>query len=292
MPLEHFEIQDWEQPISQSVQTKAIQSLENGQVLYFPSLPFVLHDNERPFLSPEIVDPKTKNISYDIRKDRLAGSIQSEKEAAELKAMIKRYATTSRHFLENLIPHYSPFLIQAKTSFRPVEISGRKSSYRKDDSLLHVDSFPSSPTKGQRILRVFTNINPEGEPRVWRLGEPFEDVVEKILPRASSPIWGVASFLQLVGITKDYRTEYDHYMLQIHDTMKGDNHYQKTVPQSEARFPPGSTWIVFTDQVSHAAMSGQHVLEQTFHLPVNGIKNTATNPLMVLEKRLNRQLTA
>ena len=29
---------------------------------------------------------------------------------------------------------------------------------------------------------------------------------------------------------------------------------------------PGTTWICFTDQVLHAAMSGQHLLEQTFVL--------------------------
>jgi hypothetical protein len=209
----------------------------------------------------------------------------------KLKAMIKRYALASRQFIERLIPHYSPFLIQAKTSFRPVEIFGRKSpSYRKDDSLLHVDSFPSNPTKGQRILRIFTNINHEEKPRVWRLGEPFEDVAEKMAPRASSPIWGAAYLYKLLGITKDYRTPYDHYMLQIHDTMKGDSHYQKTVPQCEVKFPPGSTWMVFTDQVSHAAMSGQHVLEQTYHLPVDGIKNASTVPLRVLEKKLKKPL--
>lgn len=291
MPLEHIDIQTWEQPILQNIQNKAIHSLENGNVLYFPCLNFPLQENERPFLSPSISDSKSKNVSYDIHKDRLNGTVCSDKEAEQLKTMLKRYALKSRQFLEHLIPYYSPFLIQAKTSFRPVEISGRKSSYRKDDSLLHVDSFPSNPTKGQRILRIFTNINPEEKPRVWRLGEPFEDVVEKMISRVSSPTWGIASIYKWLRITKDYRTPYDHYMLQIHDTMKGDGHYQKTVPQCEVLFPSGSTWIVYTDQVSHAAMSGQHVLEQTFHLPVEGVKNTSTNPLEVLEKRLKRTLT-
>jgi hypothetical protein len=290
MTLEHIDIETWEQHIPENVQKKAIESLENGHVLYLPTLPFPLLENEFSFLSPDKVDPKSKNISYDSRKDRLSGTLCSGKEATDLKAMIKRYGAASHQFLERLIPHYTSFLIQSKTSFRPVEICGRKSSYRKDDTLLHVDSFPSNPTKGQRILRIFTNINPQGKPRVWRLGEPFENVAEKILPKVSSPIWGVASFLKFAGITKDYRTPYDHYMLQIHDTMKGDKHYQKTVPQSEVQFPAGSSWIVFTDQVSHAAMSGWGVLEQTFFLPVYGIKNASTNPLQVLEKRLKKTL--
>jgi 3-deoxy-D-manno-oct-2-ulosonic acid (Kdo) hydroxylase len=287
---ENIDIKTWDEPISQHVQNQAINSLEQGHVLYFPFLPFHLHEGECAFLSPDIVDPKSKNISYDLRKDRLGGTLLAREKALELKEMVKRYAIASRQFLERLIPHYEPFLYQARTSFRPVEISGRKSSYRKDDTLLHVDSFPANPTKGKRILRIFTNINQNGKPRVWRLGEPFEHVVQKMMPRISHPIWGVSSLLKLFGVTKDYRTPYDHYMLQIHDTMKGDIHYQKAVTQREVLFPPGSTWIVYTDQVSHAAMAGQHVLEQTFHLPVIGIKNSSTSPLKVLERYLNRAL--
>ena len=33
--------------------------------------------------------------------------------------------------------------------------------------------------------------------------------------------------------------------------------------------PAGSTWLTFTDQVSHAAMAGQYQFEQTFLLPVS-----------------------
>ncbi len=290
MVIERFEIQSWEELIDESLKERAIQSLERGNVLYFPSLKFSLDEKESRFLSPEISDPKSKNISFDGKKDRLSGSVCEGEELSLLKGMMKRYATTSRKFLEQLIPYYTPSLIQAKTSFRPVEIFGRKSSYRKDDTRLHVDAFPSNPTKGQRILRIFTNIHPGSKPRVWRLGEPFEDVVDRMIPRIGAPFSLVASLYRLLGITKELRTPYDHYMLKIHDTMKGDEEYQKEVPQVQFEFPPGSSWIVYTDQVSHAAMSGQHVLEQTFYLPPDGIKNISTSPLKVLEKRLNKNL--
>jgi hypothetical protein len=285
--LETFEITSFESELSEEIKAKAVRALEGGKVLYFPALPFALSKEELKFLTPSILDPKSKNISYDLRTDRLAGALG---EAAVLKEMVKRYAEKSRKLLNQLIPHYNQTLIQAKTSFRPAEIFGRKTSYRKDDTRLHIDSFPSSPTKGERILRVFTNINPEGKARVWRLGEPFADVVQKMAPRASTPIWGVPHLLKLLGITKGFRTSFDHYMLQMHDTMKGDLDYQKTVPQEEIHFPPGSTWIVYTDQVSHAAMSGQHVLEQTFHLPLYGLFNEETAPLRVLEKFFNKSL--
>lgn len=288
--LEMFDIQSWEEQISENIQKQAIEALENGKVLYFPSLPFSLSGDEQRFLNPDILDPKSKNISFDIKNDRLAGTLFTDENAGKLKGMLKRFALMSRRFLDGLLPHYSPNLIQSKTSFRPVEIQGRKTSYRKDDTLLHVDSFPSNPTKGRRILRVFSNINPEGKPRVWRVGEPFEDVVKKMAPRASQPIFGVSHALKILGITKDYRTPYDHFMLQLHDIMKGDRNYQRHVPQEEIHFPAGSSWMVYTDLVSHAAMSGQHVLEQTFFLPVNASKNESATPLRILEKHFHKAL--
>lgn len=288
--LEIFELDSWDAPIPASLQQKVIKALENGKVVYFPRLPFNFKPHELSLLSPDKTDPKSKNISYDIRNDKLGGYQCSDTEAQHLKEMIKRYSTDSRKLLEKLFPSYIPHLTQARTSFRPVEIEGRKSSYRKDDTLLHVDSFPATPSKGNRILRFFTNVNPDDKPRVWRVGEPFPDVVQKIAPRAKKPLPGLSSLLKFLKITKDYRTLYDHYMLQIHDNMKADQNYQKHVQQEELRFPPGSTWIVYTDQVSHAAMSGQHVLEQTYHLPPGAMQNPATTPLAVLEKYFKKKL--
>ena len=288
--LEVFNTQNWDQEIPTQIKTHAVSSLEEGKVLFFPSLSFSLSDQELQFLTPSILDPKAKNISYNIRNDQLGGASLQGGENQLLKAMMRRYAQTSRSFLEALIPQYKENLVQAKTSFRPVEIFGRKASYRKDDTLLHVDSFPSNPTKGQRILRVFTNVNQEGKPRVWRTGEPFETVAEKMITRVSSPFFGVAHLLKLLKITKDLRSPYDHYMLKIHNTMKRDNVYQQTISQETVSFPPGTSWIVYTDQVSHAAMSGQHVLEQTFHLPVKGLYNESLAPLRVLERMLQKSL--
>jgi 3-deoxy-D-manno-oct-2-ulosonic acid (Kdo) hydroxylase len=286
--LETLDIEDWDDPISKDTQNKAIQSLEEGRVLYFPSLAFSLYDYEHQFLSDTILE-KGKNISYDDRTDCVRGAVvKGQEQAEQLKQMLRRYSNTSHRFLQKILPHYHSYLAQGKTSFRPVEIAGRKTSYRKDDTRLHVDAFPSSPTKGQRILRIFTNINHEGKSRIWRLGEPLEDVLNKFLPKASVQIWGVATLLKWLGITKDYRTPYDHYMLCVHDMMKGDEHYQKVVSQETISFPPACSWMVYTDQVSHAAMSGQHALERTFHIPLKGLKNESTAPLRVMERLLDR----
>jgi hypothetical protein len=169
-------------------------------------------------------------------------------------------------------------------------VENRKSSYRKDDSRLHTDAFPSSPTQGLRLLRVFTNINPEGKPRQWRVGEPFNAMAAKYLPDTKAMLPGQATLMQLLNITKKRRTPYDHLMLQLHDKVKWDVEYQKNAPQQHVDFPPGSSWIVFSDQVLHAAMAGQYMMEQTFYLPVDALYNPQTAPIRVLESMLNKSL--
>jgi hypothetical protein len=288
--IETLAIKYWDGDIPLEIKQHALQALEGGHVIYCPQLPFQLATQEEKFLSANIADHKTKNISFDIRHNSLQGAVCAEKESDELRQMMLRYAQTTKRFINQLFPHYQNNIQQARTSYRPVEISDRVTSYRKDDTRLHVDSFPSRPTQGQRILRIFTNVNPTGKDRVWRIGAPFHKVLEYFLPRLKKPIWGSASVLHAFKITKGKRSAYDHYMLQLHNAMKADMAYQQQVPQLEFRFPPGSTWIVYTDQVSHAAMAGQFVFEQTSHLPISALSEQQTAPLRVLESYLNQDL--
>ena len=73
-------------------------------------------------------------------------------------------------------------------------------------------------------------------------------------------------------------------MLQLHDRMKADASFQATCEQERVDFPSGSTWIAFTDEVSHAAMAGQYQFEQTFLLPVSAMIDESRSPLRVLER--------
>jgi hypothetical protein len=288
--LATFDRTSWKKETSSHEQQTAVCSLELGKVLFFPQLGFDLLPEELPLLTPEILGNR-KNVSYDLAKDSLAAaSCQGEKENT-LKNMLRRFALSSKALIDLVLEPYSSTIKQGRTSFRPAEIAGRKSpSYRKDDTRLHVDAFPSSPTQGERILRVFANINREGKPRVWRLGEPFETVVEKILPLAKEPLFGISTLLYLLGITKKKRSLYDHYMLQIHDRMKESLSYQQSIAYEEILFPANTIWMVFTDQASHAALAGQHVLEQTFYLPAEGLQTPSTSPLKVLERYFERSL--
>jgi hypothetical protein len=60
---------------------------------------------------------------------------------------------------------------------------------------------------------------------------------------------------------------------------------------SRVGLPTGSTWLAFTDQVSHAATAGQYQLEQAFLLPVEAMAEPERSPLRVLESLKQRRLT-
>ena len=175
-------------------------------------------------------------------------------------------------------------------SYRPVGVEGRETSWRKDDTRLHVDAFPSNPMHGRRLLRVFHNLNPHGQPRSWRVGEPFEDFARRFLPAIPRPLPGSAALLHALHITKSRRSAYDHYMLQLHDRVKADAAYQRDAPQQAIDFAPGTTWVVYSDQVLHAAMGGQFMMEQTFYLEPTDLQTPASAPLAVLQRLLDRPL--
>jgi hypothetical protein len=282
-------VTNWEQSFSTGEQDIAIHALERGNILWFPQLGFPMQLGEDQLLTPAIAG-KGKNVSLDPKSGAVRGTSADEAEGKLLQGMIQRYATTSRALLGKLFPRYEAGLLQARTSFRPTEIAGRPTSWRQDDTRLHVDSFPSSPTHGTRILRIFTNINPHGKSRQWRVGESFEAVARRYLPSMPAPLWGVNHVLNALGLTKSLRTPYDHYMLHLHDRMKADVAYQAESAQSTHEFQPGCTWMVFTDQASHAAMTGQYALEQTFHLQLGNMLDPAQAPLRVLERLLSREL--
>ena len=258
-------------------------ALEAGKVLYFPRLGFELLPQERPLLRADIRDPGSRNISLDVN-GRLKGAAGDAVTQAAAAAMIGRFRERALGLIGALLPHYVPLLRMAPTSYRPMQVETRAQSWRADDRRLHVDSFPSRPNYGERILRVFSNINPHGQSRIWRIGEPFGDVAGRFLPvaRRYSPLQ--ARLLRTLRVTKSLRSEYDHLMLQLHDFMKFDTRYQQEAPQQTMAFPPGSAWVCFSDQTVHAAMSGQHMIERTFHLPVASQYNPEASPLAILTR--------
>jgi hypothetical protein len=265
-------------------------ALEGGSVLVLPRLAFALELGEARFLDPKWSNGRAKNISID--GGTVKGARGSPQDLAQLAQMIGRFAACASDLIAALLPRYATHLKRARTSFRPQTASGRDVSWRKDDTRLHIDAFPSRPNQGERILRVFCNVNPRGEDRVWRVGEPFETMALRFLRDVRKMRSVEPSLLAALRVTKGRRSEYDHLMLGLHDRAKADIDYQRSSPQQEVRFAPGTTWICYSDQVMHAAMGGQFMLEQTIHLPLSALYRPELSPLRVLERIAGRSLAA
>jgi hypothetical protein len=145
---------------------------------------------------------------------------------------------------------------------------------------------------GSRILRFFININPE-EPRRWMttrsLGELAQQFGGSQVPFPEKPD---APWIKLFkrALKLPIRSPYDTFMLQLHNFLKENQEFQQTCPKDHWEFPPGSCWAVFTDQVSHAALSGQYALEQTLIVPRTALLKPELAPVSILERLSGRTM--
>jgi 3-deoxy-D-manno-oct-2-ulosonic acid (Kdo) hydroxylase len=273
------------------------ERLEAGQILFFPHMPYELPEADRRWLLGLRLGDATahKNISYRPRQDLLRGFHGGPvEEQQNLHRIMRDFSAQVTRFLTQILAPYAPHWTLDFASFRSLEEAGRKLSLHKRNDLLHVDAFPSRPTHGGRILRVFTNLNPE-VPRVWTTTEPFETLAERFASAAGLPSiaartarghrwhrW-MGSLGRAVGLRGAERSAYDRCMLRLHDYLKETQHFQDGTPKTRLEFPPFSTWVVFTDAVAHAALSGQYALEQTYIVPVKALLAPQQSPLRVLE---------
>lgn len=263
-------------------------ALEEGLIAFLPRLRFEIEADESRVMTPVILNG-AKNASFEPTTGRLGGIRLPPADKELLAGMMRRFSAAAASLIKGLLPEYRTVAV-GRASFRPAEIAGRPSSWRKDDTRLHVDSFPATPSGGRRILRVFTNVNPVGRPRSWRVGCDFAAVAERFASKLRVPVAGSGRVLALLRVTRTPRTAYDGLMLQLHDAMKADDEFQRTSRQEAVDFPAGSTWIAFTDAVSHAATAGQYQFEQTFLVEVGEMLDEARSPLRVLERIKGRRL--
>jgi hypothetical protein len=275
--------------------------LESGNILYFQTTPFVISDEDRAVLlgQKQTSGAFHKNVAYRPAEDRVTGLDKSESaEAEKLRGILQHYSQSAAKFLGELLPPYAGKWKLDYASYRPIEEKGRPARLHARNDLPHVDAFPTRPTNGDRILRLFTNINPS-ENRVWITAPPFAAIaphfakVVGLPPRTgtnpfSSALRGIGRVLNLPGAR---RSPYDQFMHECHNAMKEDTEFQRSAPKQQWEFPPNSTWIVLTDCVSHAVLSGQHALEQTFIISRSAMVRREISPAAILERLAGYPLT-
>jgi hypothetical protein len=281
------------------------ERLEEGYILLFERTPFPLPSAEDRAALTNVRQTSSayhKNISYRPREDRVKGVAKGGDREA-VRRVLRSYSRHAIALASELFPWYASRWTLDFASFRPVEERGRELSLRARNDLLHVDSFPTRPTGGGRILRLFTNINPSVS-RYWITTDTFEvlaprmaleaglrDFADEGRRRGVAPAHWLRRLGRLLGIGRGNHSAYDRFMLHFHHSMKANRAFQTSCPKHRWEFPPGSTWIVFTDTVPHAVESGQYAVEQTFIVPCDALLRPDLAPVRVLERLCGVPLT-
>jgi 3-deoxy-D-manno-oct-2-ulosonic acid (Kdo) hydroxylase len=263
--------------------------LETEGIILLPGQPFALRREEVDLVSPRWSDGRAKNISLSPRGE-VRGADPEATAQQRLASLMSRYRDWARSLIVEKAPRYGDRLEPGRTSLRTRDVAEGAGSKRKDDRRLHVDAFASQPTGGKRILRVFTNVNPLGDERLWRVGETFEAHAGRWARRLRRPWPGEGWLLRRLGVTRATRTPYDTLMLGLHDAAKLDDAYQREAPSRDVILPAGASWVAYTDSTVHAAMRGRFMLEQTFYLPLEAMAAPETSPARILERLLGRPL--
>jgi 3-deoxy-D-manno-oct-2-ulosonic acid (Kdo) hydroxylase len=274
-------------------------ALERGNILFFPHTPFELSEAEREVFRSTGLSSSShhKNIAYRPAEDKVTGFDPSAvSDPEKLRAVMRSYSERALAFLWKLLPRYMEKARIDFASFRPREEEGRDLPTKKRNDLLHVDAFPTRPTRGDMILRFFTNIH-QTRPRVWMTSEPFAALAPRYASDAglsnvaAHPKGTFATrLLGAFGGVEAKRSAYDRFMLGFHDYLKFHGEYQENCAKYRFEFPPDSTWIVFTDVVPHAVLSGQYALEQTVIVSRASLAGRENAPIEILQGICGQQL--
>lgn len=270
------------------------EQLEQGNIFFFARTPFAFSREQRKFLLSQRQSNAAyhKNVAYRPAEDRLTGLAKSDaSEAGRLRAILREYSEESARFVFSLLSPYKDGLRRDFASYRPVEERGRPARLRARNDLPHVDAFPTRPTNGDRILRVFTNLNP-AQNRVWLTSETFDVVARRYaqkigLPKRRGATFAsraLGAFAKKLGLPGAHRSPYDHFMHRCHNFMKENEEFRAACTTERWDFPPDSTWMVYTDMVSHAVLEGQFAMEQTFIVSRKVMVLPEKSPIAILEE--------
>jgi hypothetical protein len=280
-------------------------ALERGAIVHFPQSPVPFPSGgDLDFLRNEMPQYlRRKNISYHPEVDRVVGLGGSATTRDRVGSVLKEHSAEVRRFLERAIEPLARTWTVATSSFRPLQERGRALSAHASNERVHVDAGAYGATHGNRILRFFMNAHPS-EDRVWiskgtfpevyrRYGRAARVAPEDGGPRSLAEGWAHRTYSRLletaahlgVPMAKLADTSpYDRLMRRFHNFMKDSPEFQET-PEGHERFAfaPGSAWMVFTDMVTHACVSGQHAFIDTFIIPLSNCRHRALTPYAVLQ---------
>ena len=278
-------------------------ALESGRIPFFPESPFPLPDDaDLDFLREEMPAHLTKkNASYHPEADRVVGLDGDPELVERAQRILVGHAERVQGFLRRTMPELTRDWTVGTTSIRPIEEKDRDLKPHASNELVHVDAGAYGATDGDRILRFFVNVNPR-EDRVWATRGSFAELFERYGKSAgiaaedrplrlekgpldharSAALRGLSSVgLPLAKVLDS--SPYDRAMRRFHNFMKDAPEFRDGKDgYRELRFPPFSAWMVLTDMVSHACLSGRHALVSTFVLRLEHLSRPELAPINIM----------
>jgi hypothetical protein len=234
-----------------------------------------------------------KNISFNPAEQLAYGfAHHSQEQADRLRALLCDFSLRACLWLAKQLPGYASAWQPDRATLRPEEEATRRVRLTARNDLLHFDAFPSRPTRGHRILRLYVNTNPTDD-RVWMTSETFAKVLERYhgcdgFPNTQTNTWMRRISQNLLGLfqpTVLERTEYDDFMLRLHHFLKANDDFQERAPRKLWHFRSGTAWLLFSDAVSHAELRGQHALEHSFFVAPHTLALPDESPAALLERK-------
>jgi hypothetical protein len=267
------------------------ERLERGEVVSYPACPFPLPEaDDRIFLFAQQQGHYHKNISFNPHSSRLSGHChQSEQNTRRLLELLRTFGDQATQWLLGQLPRYGAALQRDRVSFRPEEEATRPLRLTARNDLLHVDAFPNRPSQGARILRLFVNIHTM-DPRVWVTSDTFAQVFHRYGRAVGLPQGGRWNNLLrdgwrgLFDPRRPQRSDYDCFMLRLHNFLKSDEAFQERCRKRFWSFAPGTLWLAFTDGVTHAELRGRYALEHSYFVPRASLALPDLAPAAILER--------
>lgn len=269
------------------------EALERGELVHLATCPFPLPPaGQLDFLRRQQAAAfGHKDVCYDPARRKLAGAKSAHpSEVRRVADVLSQFSAAACDWLKRVLASYAPGVSPDRVTLRTEEEATRMLRLTARNDLLHIDNFPTRPTGGRRILRLYVNINPT-DPHVWATSERFPELLRRYaarhaVPARTSAEWRATapSVVRFVTRRGSTRSTYDAWMLRLHHFLKEDEEFQTQAARHLWTFGPWSMWLLFSDGVAHAHMRGRFSLEHSFFVPFECLTRPNEAPLAWLER--------
>ena len=276
-----------------SAPNASADELEQNDLVVFPNCPLQLPPaGQLEFLRRQ---PTAGFGHKDVSFDPLAGKLGWQRgmhpsEARRLADVLGDFSAAATAWLRANYPIYATGLVPDRATLRTEEEATRPLRLTARNDLLHIDTFPTRPTGGRRILRLYVNIH-SIDAHVWATSDRFPLLLARYTGRHRVPVrtraeWMAAapSVARLFAGRGRARSAYDAWMLRLHHFLKEDEAFQAQSTRKMWTFPPRSMWLLFSDAVAHGLLRGRFALDHSFFVDQDCLSRPADSPLTELER--------